>query len=76
MADIPAKMGERDEYLARIGDMAAMPLVAQTARGIDQVGERGLFEPNKKRVIARIAHRNHPCHCSEHARVGLDADGG
>ena len=52
-----------------------MPLVAQTARGIDQLGERGLFEPNKKRVIARIAHRNHPCHCSACLRVTLDADG-
>ena len=59
MADVPAKMGERDEHLARVGDMAAMPLVAQTARGVDQLRERGLFESNKKRVIARIAHRNH-----------------
>ena len=75
MAYIPAKMGERDEYLARIGDMASMPLIAQTARGIDQLGERGLFEPNKKRVIARIAHRNHPCHRSARLHVTLDADG-
>src|ERR1700692_773034 len=68
MAYIPAKMAERDEYLARIGDMASMPLIAQTAGGIDQLGERGLFEPNKKRVIARIAHRNHPCHRSAAGR--------
>ena len=36
-----------------------MPLIAQTARGVDQLRERSLFEPNKKRVIARIGHRNH-----------------
>jgi hypothetical protein len=57
MADIPATMGERDENLARIGDMAAMPLIAQTSREIDQL--RGLFEPDKEGVIARIAHRDH-----------------
>ena len=74
MADIPAKMGERNEHLARIGDMAAMPLVAQTSRGIDQLRERGLFEPNKKRVVARIAHRT-PVTCSACIRVTLDADG-
>ena len=58
MADIPAKMGERDENLARIGDMAAMPLIAQSSRDIDQLRERGLFEPVKECIIARIAHRN------------------
>ena len=36
-----------------------MPIIAKTARGIDQLCERGLFEPNKKRVIAQIAHRKH-----------------
>ena len=36
-----------------------MPLVAQTSRGLDQLRERGLFESDKERVIARIAHRNH-----------------
>ena len=36
-----------------------MPFIAQTACGIDQLSERGLFEPNKKCVIARITHRNH-----------------
>ena len=58
MADIPAKMGERNKHLARIGDMAAMPLIAQTSRGVDQLRERRLFEPDGKRVIART-HCNH-----------------
>ena len=59
VADIPAKMGERNKHFARIRDVAAMPLVAQTSRCLDQFRERGLFESDKERVIARIAHRNH-----------------
>jgi hypothetical protein len=55
--------------------MAAMPLIAQTSRGIDHLRERGLFEPNKKCVIARIAHRNHLRRYSACVRVALDADG-
>ena len=47
MADIPAKMGERNKHLARIGDVAAMTLIAQTSRGVDQLRERRLFEPDK-----------------------------
>ena len=47
VADVPAKMGERNEHLARIGDMAAVPLIAQTARGVDQLRERRLFKPDR-----------------------------
>ena len=39
--------------------MPPVPPVAQTARGADQFGERGLFESDNKRVVARIAHPNH-----------------
>src|SRR5271169_133441 len=52
-------MGERNKHFARIRDMAVMPIVAQTSRCLDQLRERGLLEADKKRVIARIAHRNH-----------------
>ena len=52
-----------------------MPLVAQTSRGVDQLRERGLFEPDKKRVIARIAHRNHLMRLFGSVRVTLEADG-
>jgi hypothetical protein len=41
MAGIPAKTGELDETLARIGDMAAMPLIAQSSRDIDQAPRAG-----------------------------------
>ena len=74
MADIPAQMGERNEHLARIRDMAAMPLVAQASRRVDQLRERGLFEPDQKRVIAQIAHRNHLMRLFGMVRVTLDAD--
>ena len=43
-----------------------MPLVAQTSRCLDQFRERGLFKPDKKRVVARIAHPNHPCEAVRH----------
>ena len=56
VADITTEMGKWNEHLARIREMAAMPLVAQTARGVDQFRERGLFEPDRKRFVARIAH--------------------
>jgi hypothetical protein len=36
--------------------MAAMPLVAQTTRGVDQLRERRLFELDRKRIVARIPH--------------------
>ena len=60
VADVPAEMGERNEHLARVREVAAMPLVAQTARGVDQLRERRLFEPDRKRLVARIAHSK-PC---------------
>ena len=50
VADVPAKMGERNEHLARVGKMAPMPLVAQTPGGFDQFGQRRLLEPNGKRA--------------------------
>ena len=56
MADVPAEMGERDKHLARVRKIAAMPLVAQTASGVDQLRERRLFQPDRKRLVARIAH--------------------
>ena len=56
VADVPAKMGERNEHLARIRKMAPMPLVAQTTRGVDQLRERRLLQPDRKRLVARIAH--------------------
>ena len=59
VADVPTKMGERNEHLARIRDMAAMPLVAQTTRGVDQLRERRLFEPDRKRLVARIRSFTH-----------------
>ena len=52
-----------------------MPFIAQTARGIDQLSERGLFEPNKKCVIARITHRNHLWRYSACVPATPDADG-
>jgi hypothetical protein len=36
--------------------MAAMPLVAQTTRGADQLRERRLFELDRKRIVARVPH--------------------
>jgi hypothetical protein len=33
-----------------------MPLVAQTLCSVDQLRERSLFDPDKKRVVSRIAH--------------------
>ena len=59
VADVAAQLGQRNEHFARVRDEAAMPLVAQAARRVDQLRERGLFEPNRKRLIAQIAHRNH-----------------
>ncbi len=56
VADVPTKMRERNEHLARIGKMAPVPLVAQTTRGVDQLRERRLFELDRKRLVARIAH--------------------
>src|SRR6516165_3932148 len=56
MADIPAKMCQRYKHLERIRDKSAMPLVAQTLCSIDQLRERSLFDPDKKRVIARFDH--------------------
>ena len=56
MADVPAEMGERNKHLARIRKIAAMPLVAQTPCGVDQLREWRLFQPNRKRFVARIAH--------------------
>ena len=49
-----------------------MALIAQTARGIDQLGERGLSSKTKSEVWWN-RHRNHPCHCSACFRVLLDA---
>ena len=59
VTDIPAKMGERNEHLARVGDVAPMGLVAQAPGGFGQLRERRLFEPNGKRAVARFAHRDH-----------------
>ena len=59
VADVPAEVGERNEHLARIRDVAPMPLVAQTARGVDQFRERRLLQPERKRLVARFAHPNH-----------------
>src|SRR3984885_8027576 len=56
MTDVPAEMGERNEPLARVRKMTAMSLIAQTARGVDQLRERRLFQPDRKRLVARIAH--------------------
>ena len=46
VADVTAKMGERNEHLARIRHEAPVPFVAQASRGVDQLRERGLFEPD------------------------------
>ncbi len=45
VADIAAKMRERNKHLPRIRDAAAMALVAQASRRVDQLRERGLFKP-------------------------------
>ena len=52
-----------------------MPLVAQTSRCLDQFRERGLFKPDKKRIIAGIAHPNHLMRLFGIVRVTLEADG-
>jgi hypothetical protein len=49
MADVPAKMRERNKYLTQIRDVTAMPLVAQTPCLIGQLRERSLFKPDKER---------------------------
>ena len=59
VADVATKMRERNEHLARIRKMAPMPLVAQTTRGVDQLRERRLFEPDRKRLVARIRSFTH-----------------
>src|SRR5271154_328477 len=56
VADIPTKMRERNEHLARIRKVAPMPLVAQTTRGVDRLRERRVLKPDRKRLVARIAH--------------------
>ena len=60
MADVPAEMGERNKHLARIGKIAAMPCVAQTPCGVDQLREWRLFQPNRKRFVAQNRSFNHP----------------
>jgi hypothetical protein len=55
--------------------MAAMPLISPTARGVDQLRERGLFEPDGKRLVTRIAHPNHLVRLFGTIRVTLEADG-
>jgi hypothetical protein len=55
--------------------MAPVPLVAQTARGVDQFRERRLFHPERKGVIARIAHPNHLMRLFDTIRVTSEADG-
>jgi hypothetical protein len=52
-----------------------MPLIAQTSRGGGHLRERGLFKPDKKRVIARIAHPNYLVRLFGTIRVTLEADG-
>ena len=61
VADIAAKMGERDEHFARIRDVAAMPVVAQTPGSVDQLGKLRLLEPDRKHIVARIVHHKTPC---------------
>jgi hypothetical protein len=56
MADVPAEMGERNKHLARVRKIAAVSVVAQTSRRFDQLRERRLFQPDGKRLVARIAH--------------------
>ena len=46
VADVTAKMGKRNEHLTRIRDETPVPLVAQASRGVGQLCERSLFEPD------------------------------
>jgi hypothetical protein len=74
VADVSTKMGEGYEYLAGIREVTAMPLIAQPSRCRDQLRERSLFKPDKKRVIARIAHPNNLVRLFGTIRVTLEAD--
>jgi hypothetical protein len=52
-----------------------MPLVAQAACGVDQFRERRLLQPERKRLVARIAHPNHLMRLFDTIRVTSEADG-
>ena len=53
MAHIAAKLGQRNEHLARVGQVAPMPLVARRRCGLQQLGQAGIGNKSQRFVMGR-----------------------